>query len=79
MRALSSSAIGIVLKNCRMKNTPKALAAPGTMMASRVSSQPNRLRISKFGIMKMNGGRNRVAMISPKRRFLSGNSIRANA
>ena len=49
------------------------------MMASRVSSQPNRLRISKFGIMKMNAGRNRVAMIIPKMRFLSGNSIRAKA
>ena len=53
--------------------------APGTMMASKVSNQPNRLRISKFGIMKMNAGRNRVAMIIPKRRFLSGNSIRAKA
>ena len=48
-------------------------------MASRVSSQPNRLRISKFGIMKMKAGRNRVAMIIPKMVFLNGNSIQARA
>ena len=44
-----------------------------------MSSQPNRARISKFGIMKMKAGRNSVAMISPKRVFFNGNSIRARA
>src|SRR5215204_4342664 len=70
IRALSSSATGMVLKNCRMKNTPKALAAPGTMTASSVSNQPNRLRISKFGIMKMKGGKRVRDLLPAERREL---------
>ena len=79
IRALSSSATGKVLKNWRMKNTPNAPAAPGSTMAARVSSQPKALRITKFGIMKMKPGTNRVAMMMPKIVFLNGNSIRARA
>ena len=40
--ALSSSSFGIDRKNWRRKNTPNAPAAPGTMSAMRVSSQPSR-------------------------------------
>ena len=40
--ALSSSSRGMARKNCRRKNTPKAPAAPGTISANRVSSQPSR-------------------------------------
>src|SRR5215204_4245561 len=73
IRALSSSAIGIVLKNWRMKNTPKAPAAPGTINDQSVSSQPSLSKIRKFGIKKMKLGTNRVAMIIPKINFLNGN------
>src|SRR5215211_5137816 len=60
IRALSSSAIGIVVKNWRMKNTPKAPAAPGTIRDKSVSSQPSWFKIRKFGIRKMKLGTNRV-------------------
>ena len=39
--AASSSSTGSERKNCRRKNTPKAPAAPGTMTAARLSSQPS--------------------------------------
>ena len=41
IRALSSSSLGMARKNWRRKNTPKAPAAPGTIRAISVSSQPS--------------------------------------
>ena len=34
MKAASSSSRGIVMKNCRKRNVPKAEASPGTMSAA---------------------------------------------
>ena len=77
--ALSSSSLGRPMKNCRMKNTPKAPAAPGTTSAQIVSSQPIWSRMRKFGMRKMKLGMKRVRMIPAKMIFLKRNSMRAKA
>src|SRR5215510_8555336 len=62
MRAASSSSAGMVRKNCRSRNTPKAkvVAASGTIRPGNVLSQPSLwtstywgTRTTAFGIMRL--------------------------
>ena len=78
MRAASSRSLGTESKNCRIRNTPKALIRPGNMMLRYAPGSVNvsfRCTTPTYqGMISISVGIISVARISRKIRFLPGKS-----
>ena len=79
MRAASSISTGIVLKNCRSRNTPNGVTRLGAINAGSESTRPRPRTISRVGTITTWNGTIRVARITRKRAPLPKNRMRASA
>ena len=79
MRAASSSSLGIVEKNWRIKKTPKTLNNPGSTRPMSVSVRPNLTMSLNRGMMKICPGTIISASMHKNSRFLPGKRSRSNA
>ena len=77
--AASSSSAGRLMKDCRMRNTPKAEKKPGRTMPHGVSNNPSSRMISYWPMRYDCPGTMRIARTNPKRTDLPPNFIRAKA
>ena len=81
MRAASSSSRGRLRMNWTMRNTKNASVARNLPISSgmNVSTRPSRLNTMYCGMITTWNGSSSVPIMSAKKMFRPGNSIRANA